>query len=117
MGPLFSRALNSSNVRNIVFLNARLHIRKEILSFCFVQGEEGDVVVVGLRRRQEELREEGEERDGAEGGGDLPGEAAAGVPRGGRRRLPALPDLLPAAATGVVRATTRGESARPRTDC
>ena len=87
----------------LFFLNARLHIRKEILSFCFVQGEEGDVVV-GLRRRQEELREEGEERDGAEGGGDLPGEAPAGVPRGGR--LPELPDLLPAAGAAVVRTAT-----------
>ena len=66
---------------------------------------------VGLRRREEGLRAEGEEHVGAERSGDLPGEAAAGVSRGGRG-MPALPYLLPAAGAGVVRATPRGKSAR-----
>ena len=73
-----------------------------------LQGGEGDVA--GLRGGgREGLRAEGEELDGAAGGGDLPGAAAAGVPRAGGR-LPPLPHLLPPARAAVVRAAHRGKS-------
>ena len=75
-----------------------------------LQGGEGDVA--GLRGGgREGLRAEGEELDGAAGGGDLPGAAAAGVPpRAGGRLLPPLPNLLPPARAAVVRAAHRGKS-------
>ena len=73
------------------------------------QGGEGDDAELQCGGR-EGVRAEGEERDGAAGGGDLPGAAADGVPRAGGR-LPPLPNLLPPARAAVVRATYRGKSA------
>ena len=75
-----------------------------------LQGGEGDVAELQCGGR-EGVRAEGEERDGAAGGGDLPGAAAAGVPPRAGGRLPPLPNLLPPARAAVVRATYRGKSA------